>query len=278
MKHIISIFFVFASALYSFAQVTYESLIENKAFINIDKETVLLPTAGEYWETQSLKKLRAILGNDLFYYFDLSDEYSTQLQRQTFEKSEEYTQNLLPAFNKIKQSVKNAKFYTLFNLRYNESYDVSKRCFHFRIGVNDYNTTTTSGYIGLGNCFCITYPSTRTKITKSRTSYGDYFLQQYLTSPTIPEEIALRIEKEIEDPYCSIALMFIVKPTKVTSEKRTMNLGGYVGTQNITNQNILANTVGLYIVDTNSKEVLCDLSRILNSPTPQRKTSAKKSK
>lgn len=278
MKDLLTTAILFlSSVIFASAQISYDSLIKNKAIVNVDKEEVLLPTDGEFWELQSFDKLRAILENDLISYFDLSDKYSTPLKKQTFQKAPEYTDSLLPAFNKIRESVKNAKFYTLYNLQYNESYNVTKRCFAFNIGVDDYYTTTTPGYIGLGNCFCISFPQSRTKITKSNTSSGGYFLQQYITTPTIPEEIALRIENEMENPYCSMRLMFIVKPIKVTTERMTMNFGGYVGVQNIVNKNILANTIGMYIVDIETNEVLCDLSGIFStSATTHRKSTGTK--
>lgn len=251
--------------------ISYEDLIENKSFINIDKEQVLLPTDDGTWKNQKFSKLIDILNEDLFSYYGLNSTYSTPLQKQTFQKSEEYTQMLLPQFKEICNKVKGASFYTLFDLRYNEPYNITKHNFSFRIGVNDYNTTTTVGYIGLGKNFCVSYPQSRTTIKKSKTSYGDYFIQQYISTPTVPEDIAITIEKGMESPYCPISLLFVVKPTKVSKEKISMNYGGYVGTQTAINENILSKTIGLYIVNTKTKEVLADLSSIFQTTTPQKK-------
>lgn len=272
MKYIISALILSISYLYVSSQSSYESLIKNKAFVDIERETVLLPS-GDYWEYQSLNKLIDILNNDLFSFFDLEEDYYTPLKKQNFIKTTEYQDSILPRFNQIVEKVKNAKFYALYNLRYNKPYDVSKHCFHFSIGVNDYNTTKTVGYIGLGHCFCVSYPTNLTKIVKNRTNYGDYFLQQFITTPTIPENVALKIENELENPYCSMCLLFVVKPQKISQEQLLVNYGGNVGLYNTTNFNILARTIELYIVDTENKEIIYDLTSVLQNRTTTKRKS-----
>jgi hypothetical protein len=259
-------------ALSSWSQETYKHLIQITPQINAKEGTAMLPTDHDTWETMDFDKLIAIINKDAISFFDLNEKYNTDLKKQAFKKTAEYTESILPSFNKICQKVKNKNFYVLYNLCGNSAYNTTKRNFSFSIGINDYNTTRTAGYIGLGNLFCTTYPSGYLSVKKTRTSAGDYFHSQYVSTPKISEDIALKIENSMENPYCSVCLMFIVKPTKISRETVTTNFGGYVGTQSYINSCILANTVGLYIVDTDTEEIICDLSSIL---TTQSSTSSK---
>ena len=85
--------------------------------------------------------------------------------------------------------------------------------------------TKVPGYIGLSGFLnnkadvCVTFPPSRVITKKELTSDGtDYWVTQAIRTPIIPEDIALEIESGMESPDCSIALMFVVIPQRVSKE------------------------------------------------------------
>lgn len=218
-----------------------------------------------------IQKVISILNKDIFSYYDLTSRYPTPLQQSEFRKTQEYRE-LSDAFNQTYKNCKDCNFYILYNLHDNTAFDVSSKCFKFKIGINDYNTTTTPEYLGLGNHICLSYPADKLKIRKTLTQIGsDYWLDQYITTPKISEELALSIEHSMAKYPCPISLLFIVKLGNVSTEKRSMDFGGYIGRQTITNQFIMCKTVGLYIVNIKTNEVVCDLSSVLISSSVKKK-------
>ena len=270
MKKCLLIFAAIICSVCTWGQITYDFIINNYPYIDVEEDEVLFPSEP-MWYTGNIQKLADLLNKNLFSFYDLNDDYPTNLQKNEYKKSKEYLKQDLPSFNEVYQSTKAHKFYILYNLRYNTPYDTAKKRFAFRIGVNDYMKTNIAGYMGLGNNLCISCPTNRLSVKKTSTGYGDYFLSQFLYTTTIPESTALRIEKEMENPDCSICLMFIVKPYRVSKEARVINYGGYVGRQKALNDYVLAKTVGLYIVDTNKEEIICDLSKMFSQTTSKRK-------
>lgn len=257
-----------------FGQTTYKSILRSHPYINIEGDEVEFPSEP-MWYTEKIEKLVNLLNKDVFSFYDLNDKYPTELQKNCHKKSDEYINSTLPSFDEVYNATRTSKFYTLYNLRYNKSYDTQNRCFNFSIGIPDYRTTKLSGYIGLGGDFCISFPTNRVVIKKNPTDYGDYYLSQYVRTPIISEEMALRIEKEMEKPTCSIYLMFIVQPNKISRETRTINYGGNVGRQNVSTDYILAQTIGWYIVDIEKEIILCDLSDVFSKATSNSNIRAK---
>ena len=261
---------IFGSALifalmstYAWGQTTCEDIISDYSYINVERNEVEFP--AEPMEIYGdINKLAFLLNKDIFSFYDMNDKYPTQLQKNAFMKTEEYLNMVLPSFNDVYKATFESKFFVLYNLRYNKPYDTKNRCFKFRIGIRDYDKTKKIGYIGLGNALCVSFPNERLKITKLPTNDGDNYYYQDFNTPTISEDIALRIEQEINKPTCSVCLMFIVQPRQVSREVQSINFGGYVGRQEISTDFVLAKTVGLYIVDTETDEVLVDISEILS--------------
>ncbi len=223
-----------------------------------------------------IQKVKYLLNKDLFGYYDLSQTYSTPLQKEAFKETKEYAE-LFENFNQIYESTKNTKFYILYNLYDNSAYDLSSKSFKFKIGLNDYNTTSKAGYFGIGGDICLSYPTSKLNIRKTLTRSGsDYWFDQYLSTPSISSDVALSIERQMSTYPCPLSLLFIVKLDKVSTEQRTIDFGGYVGRSTVTNQFILCKTIGLYVVNTETNEIISDLSSILTSNQNQRNKTTKR--
>ena len=245
-------------------QTNCQDIISNYPYIDVETDKVEFP--AEPMEIYGdINKLVALLNKDIFSFYDMNDKYPTPLQKNAYMNTEEYLNTYLPSFNEVYQATIEGKFIVLYNLRYNKPYDIQNRCFKFRIGVRDFYKTRKNGYISMGNALCVSFPKERLKTTKTPIDKGNYYFYQDITTPSIPEDIALKIEQEMDKPTCSVCLMFIVQPRSVSQETQYVNFGGYIGAQEITTDFVFAKTIGLYIVDTETYEVLADISNILST-------------
>lgn len=270
MNRLIILLLIGLSALSVVAEDFYTKVLGPTAcFIDYKGNEIEIPEEPMNIDVP-IQKVVSILNKDIFGYYDLTRRYTTPLQQSEFKKSQEYRE-LSEAFNQTYKNCKDCNFYILYNLHDNTAFDVSSKCFKFKIGINDYNTTTKPGYLGLGNNICLSYPTGKLKIRKTLTRSGsDYWFDQYITTPKISEELAMSIEHSMAKYPCPISLLFIVKLGYISTEKRSMDFGGNIGRQTITNQFIMCKTVGLYIVNIKTNEVICDLSSIL-TPTSVKK-------
>ena len=254
----------------SYAEDFYTDILGTTAcYINHEKGIFTIPEEPMEIEGKS-SKMVSLLQKDLFLYFDLNEEYPTPLQQSQFKKTEEYAM-LAEAFDETLQNTKTRNFYILYDLYQNCAYNINSKSFKFKIGINDYDAyTKTGGYISLGNDICISYPTSRLSVKKTLTSNGeDYWLDQYISTPVISEDVALKIEKAMGKYPCPYSLLFVVKPNSVAAETKVTNFGGYVGRQRYTTEFIMFKTIGLYVVNTETYQVICDLSAYLTSSAPK---------
>ena len=200
------------------------------------------------------------MNKDVFGYFGLNQKYETPLQKNAFKKTEEYA-NYLSQLNYDYSCLSGSKFYILYNLRYNSEYDINKKSFIFRIGVLDWQRTNQSGYIGFGKNICTTFPANKLNIKRTREYNNELYAYQYIQIPIADEDLALKIEEDMSNPYCSTCLMFVVELNKVSSEKHPE----FPWAQN----NILAKTVNLYMVNTKTEQIYCDLSELVGGVKSQ---------
>jgi len=167
--------------------------------------------------------------------------------------------------------IKRNEFVLLYKLSdYRLTYNTTNGRLTFYIGVNDYNASLDMKYIGVGKEICLTFPTSRVKRERTRTRYGDYFIQQFL-SVNMPQNVAKTVLNRVKSTNHDINIAFIVKPIKVLSEKRTVNYGGYVGVQTGIDDFLICKTIGLYLVDTKTEEILYDLSQSLAVTAKKRK-------
>lgn len=205
-------------------------------------------------ETRTKEQIISLLRKDAFGYFALKRKYSTPLQQQTFMQTEEYA-NYLQRLESDYSLFKNSEFSISYNLRYNSPYDIDNKCFIFKTMVADFLRTSLSGYIGFNGNINTTFPRKYLKIQKVRAFDGELYAEQYLRIPLTDTKCALNIETDMENPYCSTCLVFIVKLDKVVSEKSPEFLWAL--------DNILLKTERLYIANTKTGEHYCDLSKLL---------------
>ena len=244
-----------STAQISQKQLSYEDIV-NECY-KIDCETGKFYLSGgseDEYNICTVEQVVSLMNKDLFGYFKLNQKYKTPLQKNAFKKTEEYT-NYQSIFDYDYSCLSTSKFYILYNLRYNTAYDINQKSFIFRVGVLDWQRTNQSGYIGLGKNICMTFPANKLNIKKKREYNGELYSYQYIQIPIADEELALRIEEDMSNPYCSTCLLFVVELNKVSSEKHPE----FPWAQN----SILAKTKNLYMVNTKKEQVYCDLSDLV---------------
>lgn len=246
-KCFISILALFAVCSALFGQNKYEDIInglaidpENGTFERINVMT------GEK-ESEDVLKAIQIFNLDAFNYYGFNEKYTSDLQKETFMKSKEYAE-YLEYIKYDLDEIKNETYYILYNLRYNNKYDVNKRAFLFTLGQYDWQKSQSQGYITIGkHGICATFPVNRTKITSRNSYYNEIYVEQHITIPISNTEAAIQIEKAIDDPYCKAYLVFEVSIVKATKENHP--------SMPIPQKYLLTKTKALYLLDKSTKSV-----------------------
>lgn len=239
----------------AWGQVSYENVI-NECY-KIEHKTGEFYLSGgseDEYNICKVDQVASLMNKDVFGYFGLNQKYETPLQKNAFKKTEEYD-SYLSQLNYDYSCLFTSKFYILYNLRYNEAYNIDKKSFIFRIGVLDWQRTSQSGYIGFGKNICTSFPTNKLNVKKTREYNNELYAYQYIQIPIADEDLALKIEEDMSNPYCSTCLLFVVELNKVSSEKHPE----FPWAQN----NILAKTVNLYMVNTKTEQIYCDLSELV---------------
>ncbi|MFR9509915.1 MAG: hypothetical protein SNH07_09240 [Rikenellaceae bacterium] len=240
--------------LNAYSQESYENLLKQCGEIDVESGKFTLLN-GSRSESYNRQKMVSLINKDVFGFFSLNNEYKTELQRASFSQTAEY-QKYMTTINHHHSYIFGNKFYILYNLRYNNAYDVNNKSFTFDISTVDYNRTRLSNYIGFGNNICTTFPSNKLNTKRVRAYNGELYAHHYINIPISDTNLALKMEKDMENPYCSTYLMFVVELDKVSSEKHPE----FPFDQSY----ILCKTVNSYVVNIKEKKIYCDLSNILN--------------
>lgn len=256
MRTVLIVLIAFVCNITAFAQKSYDDIIGECYQIDVKGGKVYLSGGNEdEYEVRTVKQIVSLIKKDVFGYFGLNQKYSTPLQKSAFSKTEEYS-NYMSEIDYHHSYIFDSKFYILYNLRYNEAYDLNKKAFVFHIMVLDFLKTNQAGYLGFGKNINAMFPTSRFNVKKERESNGELYSKQYIQIPIADESLALKIEEEMANPYCSTCLMFVVKLNKTSTEKHPEFM--------FEQDNILTKTIGLYIVNTKTKEVYCDLTKLLS--------------
>lgn len=241
--------------------MSYEGVINECYEINHKTGAFYLSGGSEdEYNICKVDQVASLMNKDVFGYFGLNQKYETPLQKNAFKKTEEYT-NYLSLLNYDYSCLSASKFYILYNLRYNSEYDIDKKSFIFRVGVLDWQRTSQSGYIGFGKNICTSFPTNKLNIKKEREYNNELYAYQYIQIPIANEDLALKIEEDMSNPYCSTCLLFVVELNKVSSEKHPE----FPWAQN----NILAKTINLYMVNTKTEQIYYDLSELVGGVKSQ---------
>ena len=260
-------------AITSFAQKSVNDLIKDCVFYVVENERM---ESIEYIDsngdnvTCSLDDIASLLRKDVITFFELQDKYNTELKIKTFKQTEEYNEyykELISDYNIITQG----KGYLMYNLRYNNSYNTAKRCFQFKIGFDDLYKYSQPNYICFEQGISLSYPTAYLTRTTQRTSLASNGIYNYniLKTTTIPEATALKIENEMENPYCNARLLIIFKLNKAASEKKVV--AGYYVYQNF----VIGKSINAYLVNVKTGEVYADMSSIFTQTSSNKKSTAK---
>ena len=219
----------------------------------------------------SIDDMSALLHKDVVFYFGLEDTYNSELKIKAYKQTEEYKENyslLMADYNKVTQG----KAYLMYNLRYNNKYDVTKRCFLFDIGFDDLYRYSQPGYLCFENGLSLTFPTTYLSRKRQSSSLATNGIYNYNTikTTTIPETVALKIENEMDDPYCNARLLLIFKLTNTATEKKQVS--NWIIPQNF----ILGKTIAAYIINEKTGEIYADMSKIFTQSTVRRTNTQRK--
>lgn len=125
MKAILAILISFICGANVFAQKTYDDIISECYQIDAKNGKIYLSGGNEdEYEIRKVEQVVALMRKDVFAYFGLNQKYSTPLQKSTFSKTDEYT-NYMSVIDYHHSYIFDSKFYILYNLRYNQAYDLN---------------------------------------------------------------------------------------------------------------------------------------------------------
>lgn len=261
MRAILAILVTFICGTNAFAQKPYDDIISECYQIDTKSGKIYLSGGNEDdYEIRSVEQVASLMQKDVFGYFRLNQKYSTPLQKSAFSKTEEYA-NYMSEIDYHYSYIFDSKFYILYNLRYNEAYDLNKKAFVFHVMILDFLRTNQAGYLGFGKNINTSLPPNILMVKKERWQDGELYANQYIKIPIADENLALKIEEDMDNPYCSTCLMFVVQLNKTSTEKHPEFM--------FAKDNILAKTVNLYMVNTKTEQIYCDLSELVGGAKPQ---------
>lgn len=267
MRAILAILVTFICGINAFAQKPYDDIISECYQIDTKSGKIYLSGGNEGdYEIRSVEQVASLMQKDVFGYFRLNQKYSTPLQKSAFSKTEEYA-NYMSEIDYHYSYIFDSKFYILYNLRYNEAYDLNKKAFVFHVMILDFLRTNQAGYLGFGKNINTSLPPNILMVKKERWQDGELYANQYIKIPIADENLALKIEEDMANPYCSTCLMFVVQLNKTSTEKHPESM--------FAQDNILAKTVNLYMVNTKTEQIYCDLSGLIGGVKSQINQSKK---
>ena len=97
-KHLVLFFFILSIFILN-AQ-------NNVKLIDVRNDKIPILVDGE-WQIMDHYKVLNLLEDNIYSFFGLHDKYPSALKKQMFEKTPEYTDVLVPKFQKIKEDLKN---------------------------------------------------------------------------------------------------------------------------------------------------------------------------
>lgn len=205
------------------------------------------------WEWIDFYKIPYIINEDVYNFFNIRD-VSTPLEKRVFEKTAEY-QDYLARLKETKRIFLSTFYSITFDLSMNLPYDIERDCFTFRIGYPNDSRVRRPDYIFFKD-LCVSLPSKYVVINQQNTGWG-YSLSQFVLTPKVPEELALKIDKEIKQRDCSYDLIFIVKFDRIIDKRY-----------------FLMNAFSLCIYDREADRKVVDFDAIFKEPiaTPKPKT------
>ena len=225
--------------------------------IDLKNEKVPVLIDGE-WEEISFHRVEYMMGNDIYSFFRIPD-VSTPLEKRAFEKTQEY-QDYVTKLSEIKQKFLSTYYCIAFDLEGNIPYDIERDCFTFRIGFPNDSRVKRPDYICFDDEIFVSLPS-KYVVINQQPFMGRYTLRQFVLTPKVSEELALRIDKEMKKRDCNYSLMFVVKFDKLMPKPSG-------ATTYFSKNYLFTKAVGLFIYDTETNSMITDFDSIFKEPAP----------
>ncbi|MGM9816656.1 MAG: hypothetical protein ACI304_06315 [Lepagella sp.] len=229
--------------------------------VNNDKIPILVD--GE-WEMMDHYKVLHLLEDDIYSFFGLHKKYPSALKKQMFEKTTEYTDVLVPKFQKIKKDLKNTDYAILYYLYNNNDYNVDKRIFKFSISTITPDDLEFPNTFTFENFYTTTVPKAAFEL-ETGTFCGRPYKRRFFVTPIISEEIAIDVEDAMRVHPCPYYLLFVVNIQGVTKQDNPLGFEmSYIRTK----------PKEIYLYNKDTGHVVVDMKSVLTAPntTPNSKT------
>lgn len=240
---------------FSIAQESYRDGEVMRIDLKNEKVPVLID--GE-WEEIYFNRVEYMMENDIYSFFRIKD-VSTPLEKRAFEKTQEY-QDYVTKLKEIKQKFLSTYYYIAFDIEGNIPYDIERDCFTFRIGFPNDSRVKRPNYICFDDEIFVSLPS-KYVVINQEPFMGRYTLSQFVLTPEVPEELALRIDKEMKKSDCAYRLMFAVKFDTLIPKPSG-------ATTYFSKNYLLTKAVGLFIYDIETNSLVADFDSIFKEPAP----------
>lgn len=232
-------------------------------FIDVRNDKIPILIDGE-WEIMDHYKVLNLLEDNIYSFFGLRDKYPSDLKKQMFEKTSEYTDVLLPKFQKIKENLKNTDYAILYYLYGNNNYNVGKRNFKFTISTMSPEDNIPPNTFTFSNDYTTTVPKAAFELGTG-TSFGRPYEIRYFVTPTISEEIAVEVEDAMRVHPCPYYLLFVVN---IYGVKDLVNHMGFNMSY------ILTKSKEIYLYNKDTGDVVVDMRSVFTEPASAPKSTS----
>lgn len=236
----------------------------NVKFIDVRNDKIPILIDGE-WEIMDHYKVLSILEDNIYSFFGLHDKYPSPLKKKMFEKTSEYTDVLLPKFQKIKEDLKNTDYAILYNLYNNNNYNVTKRNFKFKISTISPDNLKLPNTFTFSNYYTTTVPKTAFDL-ETGTIFGKPYEWRYFITPTISEEIAVDVEDAMRVHPCPYYLLFVVNIQGIKEQGNSMGFDMPY---------ILTKPKEIYLYNKDTGNAIVNMSSVFTAPEPSSKPANK---
>lgn len=228
---------------------------QNVKFIDVKNNKIPILIDGK-WEIMDSYKVTSLLENNIYSFFGLHEKYPSPLKKQMFERTSEYTDVLLPKFQKIKEDLKKTDYAILYYLYYNNNYNVDKRNFKFTISTISPENLKLPNTFTFSNYYTTTVPKAAFEF-ETGTIFGNPYERRYFITPTISEEIAVDVEDAMKVHPCPYYLLFVVNIQGIKKQRNDIGFDmPYILTK--------AKEIYLYNLDT--EKVVVDMASVFTAP------------
>jgi len=232
--------------------------------IDVKNDKIPILVDGE-WEIMDHYKVLNLLEDNIYSFFGLHDKYPSALKKQMFEKTSEYTNVLVPKFQKIKEDLKNTDYAILYYLYNNNNYSIENRNFKFTISTITPDALKQPNTFTFSNFYTTTVPQAAFKL-ETGTFFGRPYERRYFVTPTIAEEIAVDVEDAMRVHPCPYYLLFVVNIQGVIEQGNSMGFDMPY---------IITKPKAIYLYNKDTEDVVVDMNSVFTAPSTTPKATNK---